>query len=48
MAENEMLDVGSNKRYRSFFLVDRTKAVGFNPYVPDDFRACVVYRQLIE
>jgi len=39
---------GSNKRYRGFFLIDRTRAVGFNPFQPDDFRSCVVYRQLIE
>ncbi len=39
---------GSNRRYRGFFLVDRTRAVGFNPFQPDDFRNCVVYRQLIE
>jgi hypothetical protein len=39
---------GRNVRYRGFFLVDRTKAVGFNPALPGDFRSCVVYRQRIE
>ncbi len=39
---------GTNKRYRGFFLVDRTQATGFNPTQPGDFRACVAYRQLIE
>ncbi len=39
---------GKNTRYRGFFLIDRTKAVGFNPFSPDDFHACVAYRQLIE
>ena len=39
---------GKNKRYRSFFLIDRTRATGFNPSVPGDFRDCVVYRQDIE
>jgi hypothetical protein len=39
---------GRNVRYRGFFLVDRTKAIGFNPSLPGDFRNMVVYRQLIE
>ena len=39
---------GKNIRYRSFFLLDRTKATGFNPTLPGDFRNVVVYRQLIE
>jgi large repetitive protein len=39
---------GRNTRYRSFFLLDRTKAVGFNPSLPGDFRSVVVYRQKIE
>ena len=44
------LDVlsGRNVRHRSFFLIDRTKGVGFNPALPGDFREMVVYRQLIE
>ncbi len=39
---------GRNIRYRSFFIVDRTKAVGFNPGAPGDFRNTVIYRQTIE
>jgi hypothetical protein len=46
-AELGLLD-GKNKRYRSFFLLDRTRATGFNPAVPGDFRDLVVYRQDIE
>ena len=39
---------GKNTRYRGFFLLDRTRAVGFNPANPGDFRDVVVYRQMIE
>jgi large repetitive protein len=39
---------GRSVRYRAFFIVDRTKAVGFNPQQPGNFRDCVVYRQVIE
>ncbi len=39
---------GRNVRYRGFFVIDRTKAVGFNPQMPGDFRTCVTYRNLIE
>ncbi|MEO6811357.1 MAG: hypothetical protein ABI353_19785, partial [Isosphaeraceae bacterium] len=39
---------GRNIRYRSFFLIDRTKATGFNPSNPGDFRECVTYRRRIE
>ena len=39
---------GTNIRYRGFFLIDRTQAVGFNPYLPGNFRDCVVLRQSIE
>ena len=42
------LAAGSNVRYRSFFLLDRTKAVGFDPYEPGDFRDVVTYRRRIE
>ncbi len=42
------LAAGSNVRYRSFFVVDRTKATGFNPYYPGDFRDCLTYRRRIE
>jgi len=31
-----------------FFLLDRTRAVGFNPALPGDFRDVIVHRQLIE
>jgi hypothetical protein len=39
---------GRNIRYRSFFIIDRTKLVGFNPIAPGDFRNAVIYRQTIE
>ena len=39
---------GRNVRYRSFFVVDRTKATGYNPALPGDFRSAVIYRQTIE
>ena len=39
---------GRNTRYRSFFLLDRTRAIGFNPQAPGDLRNVVVYRQNIE
>lgn len=39
---------GRNVRFRSFFVIDRTKATGFSPQNPGNFRDCVVYRQLIE
>jgi len=39
---------GKNIRYRSFFLLDRTRAVGFNPSHPIDFRDVVTYRRRIE
>lgn len=39
---------GRNIRYRSFFLIDRTRATGFNPSNPGDFRECVTYRRRIE
>ncbi|MBX6315075.1 MAG: hypothetical protein IRY99_19495, partial [Isosphaeraceae bacterium] len=41
-------DAGTSVRYRAFFIVDRTKAHGFNPADPDDFRDCVVFRRRIE
>ncbi len=41
-------DIGKNVRYRSYFLIDRTRATGFNPYEPDDFRDLVVFRRRIE
>ena len=42
------LSTGRNIRYRSFFLVDRTRATGFNSHNPTDFRECVTYRRRIE
>jgi hypothetical protein len=39
---------GKNERYRSFFVLDRTRAAGFNPYYPGDFRDVVTYRRRIE
>jgi hypothetical protein len=42
------LATGKNIRYRGFFLLDRTPAIGFNPRNPGDFRACVAYRRRIE
>jgi hypothetical protein len=39
---------GKNVRYRSFFLLDRTKATGFNPADPGDFRDLILYRRRIE
>jgi hypothetical protein len=42
------LAAGANVRYRSFFVLDRTKATGFNPYFPGEFRDCVTYRRRIE
>ncbi len=39
---------GDKVRYRSFFVIDRTKATGFNPYYPGNFRDCVTYRRRIE
>jgi len=39
---------GNSVRYRSFFVLDRTKATGFNPYYPGNFRDCVTYRRRIE
>jgi hypothetical protein len=42
------LTAGKNVRYRSFFTLDRTRATGFNPYYPGNFRDCVTYRRRIE
>jgi hypothetical protein len=39
---------GNNKRYRSFFVIDRARATGFNPREPGDFRELVIYRRRIE
>jgi len=39
---------GHNVRYRSFFLLDRTRAAGYNPQDPGDFRDVITYRRRIE
>jgi hypothetical protein len=39
---------GSSTRYHGFFVLDRTRATGFNPAVPGDFRDVIVYRKIIE
>jgi hypothetical protein len=39
---------GKNTRYRGFFIVDRTRATGFNPTNPGDFRDVIVYRKTIQ
>ncbi len=39
---------GQQKRYRAFFVLDRTRATGFNPLDPGDFRQLIVYRRRIE
>ena len=41
-------DIGKSVRFRAYFLLDRTKATGFNPYDPEDFRALVTFRRRIE
>ena len=40
--------VGTNVRYRSYFLIDRTKATGFNPADPGDYRNLITFRRRIE
>jgi hypothetical protein len=39
---------GRATRYRAFFVLDRTKATGFNPRNPGDFRELVQFRRRIE
>jgi hypothetical protein len=39
---------GRAVRHRAFFLLDRTRAIGFNPRDPGDFRDLVVHRRRIE
>jgi hypothetical protein len=48
LGEEMNLASGRNVRYRSFFLVDRTQAAGFNQASPADFRNCVAYRSSIQ
>jgi hypothetical protein len=42
------LELGKNRRFRSFFVLDRTRLNGFNPSNPQDFRDVVTYRRRIE
>lgn len=42
------LSSGKNARFRGFFIVDRSKAAGYNPYDPADFRPLVTFRRRIE
>jgi hypothetical protein len=39
---------GRQTRYRAFFVLDRTRATGFNPRNPGDFRELVTFRRRIE
>jgi hypothetical protein len=39
---------GKNTRFRGFFVLDRTRATGFNPNNPGDFNDVVIYRKVIE
>lgn len=41
-------DSGQAVRYRMFAIVDRTRAIGFNPLAPEDFRKLVVFQRTIE
>jgi hypothetical protein len=41
-------DAGKAKRYRAFFIVDRSRAVGFDPNDPSDFRPIITYSRRIE
>jgi hypothetical protein len=39
---------GKNVRHRAFFILDRTRATGFNPQNPGDFREMIVHRRRIQ
>ena len=39
---------GKNVRYRGFYVIDRTRATGFNPTEPGDFRELILHRRRIE
>jgi large repetitive protein len=40
--------VGKNVRYRSYFLIDRSTATGFNPNDPGDYRSLITFSRRIE
>ncbi len=40
--------IGKNQRFRSFFMIDRTRAQGYNPANPGDFREMVLYSRRIQ
>jgi hypothetical protein len=42
------LVAGNNRRYRSFFLVDRKKLDGFGPTTSANWQTAVAYRQSIQ
>ena len=45
----EMIQTNGRKiRYRGFFILDRTRATGFNPAEPGGAREVVIYRRRIE
>ena len=45
----EIVDInGKSPRYRMFAIIDRTRATGFNPNNPGDFREAVVYSNRID
>jgi hypothetical protein len=39
---------GRRIRHRGFFILDRTRATGFNPADPGGAREVVIYRRIIE
>ena len=40
--------VGKNVRYRSYFIIDRSGATGFNPNDPGDYRNLITFSRRIE
>jgi hypothetical protein len=39
---------GNATRYRSFFVLDRTRATGYDPLNPGDYRDVILYSRRIE
>jgi hypothetical protein len=39
---------GRNVRHRAFFIIDRTRATGFNSQKPGDFRELIIHRRRIQ